>query len=55
MNQTITNNQDRINRFLEKIDTNPALQYILLIAIMLLAALLRFYKIGEWGFWIDEI
>jgi hypothetical protein len=55
MIHTTTANQNRINRSLEKIDTNAALQYILLIAIMLLAAILRFYKLSEWGFWIDEI
>jgi hypothetical protein len=55
MIQTTTANQNRINRSLEKVNTNAALQYILLIAIMLLAAILRLYKIDEWGFWIDEI
>jgi uncharacterized membrane protein len=55
MIQTTTANQHRIKRSLEKIDTSATLQYALLVAIMLLAAILRFYKIGEWGFWIDEI
>jgi mannosyltransferase len=31
------------------------LQYVLLASITLLALGLRFYKLGEWSFWIDEI
>lgn len=30
-------------------------QYLFLIAIVLLAGLLRFYRLGTWGFWLDEI
>ena len=30
-------------------------QYLWLVLITLLAAALRFYKLGEWSFWIDEI
>lgn len=30
-------------------------QYLILAAITLLAAALRFYKLGEWSFWYDEI
>jgi uncharacterized membrane protein len=30
-------------------------QYLLLGAVTLLAAILRFYKLGEWSFWGDEI
>ena len=48
-------NQNIINRSFEKIDNNNTLQYILLIGIFLLTAVLRLYKISEWGFWIDEI
>ncbi len=33
----------------------PIFQYFLLAAITLFAIVLRFYKLGEWGFWIDEI
>ena len=33
----------------------PRTQYVALGLITLLAALLRFYKLGEWSFWIDEI
>jgi mannosyltransferase len=32
----------------------PAREYVLLAAITLVAAALRFYKLGEWSFWIDE-
>jgi mannosyltransferase len=38
-----------------KIQNHPASPYLLLGAITLLAAVLRFYKLGEWSFWIDEI
>ncbi|MGD8751590.1 MAG: glycosyltransferase family 39 protein [Anaerolineales bacterium] len=38
-----------------EIDRNKRLQYLLLASITLLAAVLRFYKLGEWSFWIDEI
>ncbi len=48
-------NKNTINRWLEKIDQNTTIQYILLIGVFLLAAGLRLYRIGEWGFWIDEI
>jgi mannosyltransferase len=30
-------------------------QYLILAGITLLAALLRFYKLGEWSFWSDEV
>ena len=33
----------------------PWMQYVWLFLITLFAALLRFYKLGEWSFWIDEI
>jgi mannosyltransferase len=33
----------------------PWMPYILLALITLLAAVLRFYKLGEWSFWIDEL
>jgi mannosyltransferase len=42
----------------ERIQTNlknVKIQYIILAAITLLAAVLRFYKLGEWSFWYDEI
>ena len=29
-------------------------QYVLLAGVILLAIVMRFYKLGEWGFWIDE-
>jgi mannosyltransferase len=34
---------------------NTTYQYIVLAAITLVAAGLRFYNLGEWGFWIDEV
>jgi uncharacterized membrane protein len=33
----------------------PWMQYVWLSLITLLAAVLRFYKLGEWSFWIDEL
>lgn len=33
----------------------PGIQWLILGAITLGAAVLRFYKLGEWSFWIDEI
>lgn len=33
----------------------PWMEYIWLLSIILLAAALRFYKLGAWSFWIDEI
>jgi uncharacterized membrane protein len=33
----------------------PRYQYFALIGIILLGLVLRFYKLGEWSFWIDEI
>lgn len=46
---------ERISSKLAEFETNPCYQYGLLIAITLLASVLRFYKLGEWSFWIDEI
>lgn len=45
----------RIDSLTKRIDNSPAFQYGLLAAITLLAVLLRFYKLGEWSFWFDEI
>lgn len=38
----------------EKLD-NRIIQLLILAAITILAAILRFYKLGEWSFWYDEI
>jgi 4-amino-4-deoxy-L-arabinose transferase-like glycosyltransferase len=45
----------RISSRFADLETHPRYQYALLVAITLLAAGLRFYKLGEWSFWIDEI
>jgi len=45
----------RINSILTHFETRSSYQIIILMAITLLAAILRFYKLGEWSFWIDEI
>lgn len=34
---------------------SSSVQYVLLAAILLLATVLRFYKLGEWSFWTDEV
>jgi 4-amino-4-deoxy-L-arabinose transferase-like glycosyltransferase len=47
--------QARITSGLAELEVNPRTQYIALGLITLLAAVLRFYKLGEWSFWIDEI
>jgi uncharacterized membrane protein len=41
--------------FIENKLNNKLTQYLLLAAITIFAALLRFYKLGEWSFWYDEI
>ena len=46
---------NRLNDIFTHLQENAVLQYWLLAAITILAALLRLYKIGEWSFWIDEI
>ncbi len=44
----------RINHFASHVDRSIAYQLTILGLITLLATALRFYKLGEWGFWIDE-
>ncbi len=55
MNNPALDKQNRIAQYLERLNENASLQYLFLVAITLLAAALRIYKISEWGFWIDEI
>lgn len=55
MNNSLEEKQNRIDQYFWGLDNNPALQYVLLALITLIAAALRLYKINEWGFWIDEI
>jgi mannosyltransferase len=45
----------QVNNALAFLSTQPWLQYLGLALITLLAAALRFYKLGEWSLWIDEI
>ncbi|HXK61180.1 MAG TPA: glycosyltransferase family 39 protein [Acidobacteriota bacterium] len=40
---------------MENLENRLSLQYFGLAVITLLAAVLRFYNLGEWSFWIDEI
>ena len=46
---------DRVNSFLKDMEDKPLYQYVILTVIILLATALRFYKLGEWSMWIDEI
>jgi mannosyltransferase len=52
MTATVNNTIERLN---SKFQESQTLQLALLGAIVLLATILRFYKLGEWSFWIDEI
>lgn len=45
----------RIHFDLVKLERDPRCRFVALGLITLLAALLRFYRLGEWSFWIDEI
>ena len=45
----------RINAALIAFEKNLTIQYMPLGLITLVAAALRFYRLGEWSFWIDEI
>ena len=40
---------------LEKIARRPATQYIILASISIFAVALRFYQLGRWGLWADEL
>jgi mannosyltransferase len=44
-----------VNSIQTNIEEKPAYQYVILTAIVLLSAVLRFYKLDEWSMWIDEI
>jgi hypothetical protein len=44
-----------IKSVLDKLENDTRYQYGLLALITLVAAALRFYKLGEWSFWLDEI
>lgn len=46
--------RELLSRWKIKLD-RPRTHYLLLAGITLLAFALRFYKLGEWSFWIDEI
>lgn len=45
----------RLKSILAGLQARAAYQYGLLAALTVLAAVLRFYKLGQWSFWIDEI
>jgi uncharacterized membrane protein len=45
----------QINSEITALANKPWMQYVWLAVITLFAAALRFYRLGEWSFWIDEI
>jgi mannosyltransferase len=45
----------RVHSRLANVELNSGYQYGILAVITLLATALRFYKLGEWSFWIDEV
>lgn len=47
--------ETRIDTLMTNIKEKPLYHYVILAAIVLFAAVLRFYKLGEWSMWIDEI
>lgn len=46
---------DQIKNGIHEVLGKPWMQYVWLVLITLLAAVLRFHKLGEWSFWFDEI
>lgn len=44
-----------MSEHLRKFESNAKLQYLLIAGITILAALFRFYRLGTWSFWYDEI
>jgi len=48
-------NLKRFGNWTTDISSQPWFEYGLLFLITALAAVLRFYKLGEWSFWIDEV
>ena len=48
-------NLKRIATLTAETSMRPWFSYVLLLLITLFAAVLRFYKLGAWSFWIDEI
>lgn len=51
----VTTADSYIERVHVKIQESQAAQLALLGGIVLVAAVLRFYKLGEWSFWYDEV
>jgi mannosyltransferase len=46
---------ERLNAKFVEFESKPIYQYVLLTVITLIAGALRFYKLGEWSFWGDEM
>ncbi|MCL4871405.1 MAG: glycosyltransferase family 39 protein [Anaerolineae bacterium] len=45
----------RIKQWAARVERSPVYQYGMLAVVVLLAAALRFYRLGDWSFWIDEV
>lgn len=45
----------KIDRLYRDIEHKPGLQILLLALIVLFASALRFFRLGRWSFWIDEV
>jgi mannosyltransferase len=43
-----------VEKLKSSVDTKLVIELIILLAVISLAAFLRFYKLGQWGFWGDE-
>ena len=39
----------------ERIIRRPAFQYVILVTVTIFAIALRFYKLGQWSMWADEL
>ena len=44
-----------LHRLFAKLDSQPVLLFVSVVPITLIGALLRFYKLGAWSFWGDEM
>jgi 4-amino-4-deoxy-L-arabinose transferase-like glycosyltransferase len=55
MSTTVRQTVERVESVFTELEKSTRLQLPVLGAITLIGAVLRFYKLGEWSFWIDEV
>jgi 4-amino-4-deoxy-L-arabinose transferase-like glycosyltransferase len=55
MSMTVRQTIGRVESVFTELEKNTRLQLLVLGVITLIGAVLRFYKLGEWSFWIEEI